>query len=261
MITQLRCKPVTLRNVTLEICRSLQCTIVYLAKIHLAIENEIRNNFRLTALCHQPPNHRTVRVQWSHTFVATGGHEPGDVDARRRDADESRHGESASADNAPRASAAPQTGAAAVTVGSISSKWVRGKNCCSTDWKYKAITYQSLALVPQNRPRPYLHVPCDGFVAASDAAITPGCQKVSFAVEFIKNQDIITHHLRILLILCSESSTWFARLLWWQFFCYSPWLSLLHLRSQMRRRVCNSHLKRLLSSQRVPRKRDGWRTW
>ena len=220
MITQLRCKPVTLRNVTLEICRSLQCTIVYLAKIHLAIENEIRNNFRLTALCHQPPttalchqppNHRTVQVQRSHTFVATGGHEPGDVDARRRDADESRHGESASADNAPRASAAPQTGAAAVTVGSISSKWVRGKNCCSTDWKYKAITYQSLALVPQNRPRPYLHVPCDGFVAASDAAITPGCQKVSFAVEFIKNQDIITHHLRILLILCSESSTY---LLW-----------------------------------------------
>ena len=43
-------------------------------------------------------------------------------------------------------------------------------------------------------------------------------QKVSFPVEFIKNQDIITHHLRILLLLCSKSSTWFARLLWWQFF-------------------------------------------
>ena len=68
-------------------------------------------------------------------------------------------------------------------------------------------------------------------------------QKVSFAVEFMKNHDIVTHHLQILLILCSESSTWFARLLWWQFFCYSPWLSLLHLRSQMRRRVCNSHLR------------------
>ena len=42
-------------------------------------------------------------------------------------------------------------------------------------------------------------------LAASDAAITPGCQKVSFAVEFMKNHDIVTHHLPILLT-CSESS-------------------------------------------------------
>jgi hypothetical protein len=58
--------------------------------------------------------------------------------------------------------------------------------------------------------RTLLHVPkiardviFTSLVMAFLAAIS---QKVSFAVEFMKNQDIIIHHLQILLILCSKSS-------------------------------------------------------
>jgi len=41
--------------------------------------------------------------------------------------------------------------------------------------------------------------------AATDSAAAPSQSNVSFAVELIKNQDIVTHHLPISLA-CSESS-------------------------------------------------------
>ena len=87
---------------------------------------------------------------------------------------------------------------------------------------------------------------------------------VSNSIGTIHNSNFTHHFTNLLYMMCmcqKSSETWFARLLWWQFFGHSYWFS---------RRTFQSHaaagalslseaaIVNLLSSQRTLRKRDRW---